>query len=120
MISKEDKNEALLLIQEACSSEARKNLAADLLGLPIRTVQRWEKHGLSDHRKGSRAVPSNKISIVEREQIIDVLTSPEFGDTNPNQIVPKLKLPCYDFLFSQEITTFRFPHSMAAFLSVPI
>jgi len=90
LISKDDKKKALGLIQEACDAGARKHLAADLLGLPIRTVQRWEKHGFDDHRKGSRAVPGNKISKAEREQIIDVLTSSEFGDFNPNQIVPKL------------------------------
>lgn len=90
MISKDDKKEALKLIQEACDTGARKHFAADLLGLPIRTVQRWEKHGFDDHSKGSRAVPGNKFSKAEREQIIDVLTSSEFGDFSPNQIVPKL------------------------------
>ena len=90
MISKNDKKEALELIQEACDAGARKHLAADLLGLPIRTVQRWEKHGFIDHRKDSSAVPNNKISKAERKQIIDVFTSSEFGDLNPNQIVPKL------------------------------
>ena len=90
MISEGDKEEALALIQEACKAGARKHLAAKLLGLPLRTVQRWETHGINDHRKGSRAVPGNKISEKEREQIMDVLTSLEFGDFNPHQIVPKL------------------------------
>ncbi len=90
MISEDDKKEALALIQEACKAGARKHLAAELLGLPIRTVQRWETHGFNDHRKGSRAVPGNKISQKERTQIMDVLTSSEFGDFNPHQIVPKL------------------------------
>ena len=58
MISQEDKKEALGLIHEACEAGTRKRLAADLLGLPLRTVQRWEKHGFADHRKGSRAVPA--------------------------------------------------------------
>ena len=90
MISEGDKEEALALIQEACKAGARKHLAAELLGLPLRTVQRWETHGINDHRKGSRAVPGNKMSEKEREQIMDVLTSLEFGDFNPHQIVPKL------------------------------
>lgn len=90
MISDNDKKEALELISEACNSGARKHKACELLGLPVRTVQRWEKHGFSDHRKGSRAVPANKISNVEREEILAVLKTPEFGDSNPNQIVPKL------------------------------
>ena len=90
MISEGDKKAALTLIQKACKAGARKHLAAKLLGLPLRTVQRWEKHGFNDHRKGSRAVPGNKIPPKEREQIMDVLTSSEFGDFNPHQIVPKL------------------------------
>ncbi len=90
MISEGDKKKALELILEACKAGARKHLAAELLGLPLRTVQRWEKDGFDDHRKGSRAVPGNKISQKDREQIIAVLTSSEFGDFNPHQIVPKL------------------------------
>jgi transposase InsO family protein len=90
LISDDDKKEALGLICEACKTGARKRMAAWLIGLPVRTIQRWEKHGLSDNRKGSRAVPANKISKTEREEIVAVLKSPEFGDSNPNQIVPKL------------------------------
>ena len=90
MIGETDKKEALKLISEACKAGARKRKAAELLGVPIRTVQRWEHHGFSDLRKGSRAVPANKICEAERDQIIAVLESPEFGDSNPNQIVPKL------------------------------
>jgi len=106
LISKTDKKEALVLIQEACEAGARKHLTAELLGLPLRTVQRWEKHGLHDYRKGSRAVPGNKISKAEREQIIEVMTSSKFGDFNPIKLFLNLqikasiwpqKLPCTEF-----------------------
>ncbi len=90
MISEADKLEALTLVSEASNAGARKLEAAELLGVPIRTIQRWEHHGCSDGRKGSRAAPANKISETERDHIIAVLESPEFGDSNPNQIVPKL------------------------------
>jgi putative transposase len=80
----------LELISEACNAGSRKIIAAELLGVPIRTVQRWEHRGCSDGRKGSRVAPANKISAVDRDQIITVLESPEFGDSNPNQIVPQL------------------------------
>ena len=43
-----------------------------------------------DRRKGSRAIPANKISAVERVHIVEVLLSSEFKDSNPNQIVPTL------------------------------
>lgn len=90
MISSEDKQAVLKLISEACQSGARKNKVAELLGLTIRTIQRWNKKGLSDNRKGSRAVPGNKLSDGEKTGIINVLKSPEFADSNPNQIVPRL------------------------------
>ncbi len=90
MISEADKLEALKLISEASNAGARKLEAAKLLGVPMRTIQRWEHHGCKDGRKGSRAAPANKISKTERDHIISVLESPEFGDSNPNQIVPKL------------------------------
>ncbi len=90
MICETHKKEALELVSNACNAGARKSKASELLGLTVRTLQRWKQHGISDHRKGSRAVPANKISKAEREQIVAVLNSPEFGDSNPNQIVPKL------------------------------
>ncbi len=90
MISQEDKQTVLMLISEACKSGARKSKASQLLGLTIRTLQRWDQQGVSDKRKGSRAVPGNKLSDDERVQIVNILESPEFADSNPNQIVPRL------------------------------
>lgn len=90
MISQKDKQTVLMLISEACKSGARKSKAAQLLGLTIRTLQRWDQKGLPDKRKDSRAVPGNKLSKDEKAQIVNVLDSPEFADSNPNQIVPKL------------------------------
>ncbi len=90
MILPEKKQTVLNLILQACKSGARKSKAAALLGLTIRTLQRWEQKGLRDMRKGSRAVPGNKLSDDEKIQIKSVLESPEFADSNPNQIVPKL------------------------------
>ncbi|MDD9305280.1 MAG: DDE-type integrase/transposase/recombinase, partial [Desulfobacter sp.] len=85
-----DKQSVLQLISEVCKSGARKNIAARLLGLTIRTLQRWAKSGMTDKRKGSRATPANKMSDAERQQIIKILESPEFAGLNPNQIVPRL------------------------------
>ena len=90
MISQEDKQTVLNLILEACKSGARKSKAAQLLGLTIRTLQRWSQNGLSDCRKGSRAAPGNKLSGDEKTRITNVLKSSEFADSNPNQIVPRL------------------------------
>ena len=90
MISQEEKQTVLDLILQTCKSGARKIKVAELLGLTIRTVQRWEQKGLLDRRKGSRAAPGNKLSDYEKAQITSVLGSPEFADSNPNQMVPRL------------------------------
>jgi len=90
LILPEQKQTVLNLILQACKSGARKSKAAALLGLTIRTLQRWEQKGLRDMRKGSRAAPDNKLSDDEKAQIKSVLESPDFADSNPNQIVPKL------------------------------
>jgi putative transposase len=90
LISKAKKQTVLNLIAQACKSGARKSKAAQLLGLTIRTLQRWIRNGLLDRRKGSRAAPGNKLSDYEKAKITKVLESPEFADSNPNQIVPKL------------------------------
>ena len=90
MISQEDKQTVLKLILEACKSGARKSKAAQLLGLTIRTLQRWVQNGLLDNRKGSRASPGNKLSDDEKTRTANVLESLEFAESNPNQIVPRL------------------------------
>lgn len=105
MICEADKTEALALIHEACEAGARKHKAAGILGLPIRTVQRWEKHGLADNRKGSRAVPANKISSEEKEMIVDILNSSEFAGASPSQIVPRLA--DQDVYIGSESTMYR-------------
>jgi len=54
LILQKAKQTVLDLIAQACKSGARKSKAAELLGLTIRTVQRWEQKGLRDLRKGSK------------------------------------------------------------------
>jgi len=90
LINQEEKQTVLDLILQACKSGARKSKAAQLLGLSIRTIQRWMKNGLKDLRKGSRVAPGNKLTDYEKTRIVNVLESPEFADSNPNQIVPRL------------------------------
>ena len=90
MNSESNRQQALDLIREACDSGARRSRACKELGITLRTVQRWERDGLVDRRKGSRATPANKLKESEKDQIIKVLNSKEFCDLNPNQVVPLL------------------------------
>ncbi len=81
----------LSLIDEAVRSGARLRSACRELGLSARTIQRWRGHdGGEDRRHGPRTVPANKLSVEERQKILETVNSPEFRDLSPNQIVPRL------------------------------
>ena len=80
----------LELVAEAVQGGSRKSCACEALGLSLRTVQRWERGGVKDRRKGSRAVAANRLSEAERARVIDVLNTPAYRDKGPNQIVPLL------------------------------
>jgi transposase InsO family protein len=90
LIPESERQQALTLITEAMQQGARKGPACAMLGLSLRTVQRWERAGLADRRKGSRARPANALSEMERATLLARLTSAEFAGESPNQVVPKL------------------------------
>lgn len=90
MITAEERGQALTLITEAVQAGARKGPACALLGLSLRTVQRWQRAGLVDRRKGSRARPANALSETERAALLSRMNSAEFAGESPNQVVPKL------------------------------
>lgn len=78
-------------IQEAVEAGARQSEAAKLLGLDERTLQRWRAiAGGHDRRRGPNTAPGNKLRDEERENVLQVVNSPEFRDLPPSQIVPKL------------------------------
>ena len=79
------------LIAEAKSNGARKEKACEVLGLPIRTLERWERAPVKDDmRKGPNSVPANKLTPEERKKVIEFATSECFKDLPPSQIVPRL------------------------------
>lgn len=81
----------ITIIEEACQSGARKALACDIVGITIRTLQRWLKADtLQDRRLESTLAPANKLSEVERLQVLNVANEPEFADLPPGKIVPLL------------------------------
>jgi transposase InsO family protein len=81
----------LELIKDAVGAGARQYEAAKLLGLSGRTLQRWrEVGGGEDCRCGPHTVPGNKLADQERENVLQVVNSPEFRDLPPTQIVPRL------------------------------
>ena len=55
------------------------------LGLSVKTIQRWRKPGGGeDGRHGPRTVPANKLSVEERQEILETVNSADidglFGD----------------------------------------
>ena len=77
------------LIDEAVHAGAREEMACQLIGLPVRTLQRW-RDVPEDRRCGPRTRPSNALSVGEEQAIVTMMTSPEYCNLSPKQIVPRL------------------------------
>jgi transposase InsO family protein len=82
----------LELLDEATDAGARLSKACDVVGLSMRSVERWRAHdaGGSDGRAGPLAAPSHKLTAEERQALLAVANSPEFRSKSPRQIVPTL------------------------------
>ena len=83
----------LALIAEARASGARLKPCCETIGLDLRTVQRWLKQGPDggdDRRRGPRTEPVNKLTQKERDEVVELVTSEDFRDLPPSQIVPRL------------------------------
>ena len=84
---------AVELINEARANGCRLKPACDELNITSRTYQRWTKEGVvkKDQRPlVKRPTPKNKLTKEERDEIIKTVSSPEYADLAPSQIVPKL------------------------------
>lgn len=82
----------LELLDEAVAAGARMTKACELVGLSMRSVERWraQADGGSDLRAGPRLAPSHKLTEQERQTLIAIANSPEFRNKSPRQIVPAL------------------------------
>ncbi|MCA1734271.1 MAG: DDE-type integrase/transposase/recombinase, partial [Acidobacteria bacterium] len=79
------------IVAEAIKDGARQRRACEIVGLDVRTYQRWSVQGPGeDRRMGPKTEPANKLNALERQRIIEVATSPQFRDMSPKQIVPHL------------------------------
>ena len=82
---------AVQLVEQAVASGARRVRACELLGISMRTLQRWQAApDRDDQRQGPRGGPQNALSDAERALVVAVATSPMFRDLPPSQIVPIL------------------------------
>jgi transposase InsO family protein len=79
------------LIDEAVRRSARLERACEVVGISVRTLQRWAlPGGGEDRREGPRRTPGNKLSEAERKKIVATANAPEHKDLSPKQIVPRL------------------------------
>ena len=68
--------QAIVLIKEATISGARRYKSCEILGLTVRTLERWEKEeGQQDKRKSAVRLVANKLSEEQREMILSTANS---------------------------------------------
>ncbi len=79
-------------MDEAVAAGARREKAAQALGLSARTLERWRRRGPGgdDRRCGPHTQPPNQLSEAEEKRIFAIVNAPEYRDLSPKQIVPRL------------------------------
>lgn len=77
-------------IETAVRAGARRGPACRLVGLSVRTVERWRTGLDTDARHGPHHRPANQLTPRERGAILEVVTSAAYRELSPHQIVPHL------------------------------
>lgn len=81
----------IAMVGDAIAGGARQKQACAIVGLSERTLQRWQLvEAMGDLRPTRIQKPANKLSDLERQRILSIANSSEFGDLPPSQIVPRL------------------------------
>ena len=78
---------AVELIDEAVTAGARRWKACEVLGISVRTYERWNGGDRLDRRKGARRTVKRRLSEAEREAVSAVACSERFRDCTPYEIV---------------------------------
>ena len=76
-------------VDEARANGARLDRSCLLVGLTLRTLQRWRRHPQEDQRQGPKIV-GHALSESEKAEIIRVSNTPRYRDLSPRMIVPML------------------------------
>jgi hypothetical protein len=93
LVSNSDRIKAVKLIDEARENGFRLEAACRGLDICSRTYQRWTKD--DSVKKDQRPIierksPKNKLTELERKEIIKITNSKEYADLPPSKIAPKL------------------------------
>lgn len=95
MTSLPQRKQIIEMVDEAVASGARRWRACQVIGISIRTLQRWRAFGQTDVAADQRPMavrpaPAHRLSAAERERIVEVCNQTPFANLPPSQIVPKL------------------------------
>lgn len=91
MTSLPERDNIISLVAEAILAGARQDRACAAINLNPRTLQRWQVDpSRGDLRPEREQTPTNKLTDLEREHLLSVVNSDEFGSLPPSQIVPIL------------------------------
>lgn len=91
LVSSIERSQIVVLIKEASKSGARRHKSCEILGLALRTLERWEKEkGLIDKRKNAGRVPMNKLTEEQRNKVLITANSRPYQHLPVSQIVPLL------------------------------
>jgi putative transposase len=94
MTGLEDRQALARGIQEARKNGARLRQACAVVGISVRTLQRWQTPDgdiRPDGRPGAvRPVPAHALTAEERARLLAVANEPRFADVPPARIVPML------------------------------
>jgi len=87
MNSTSNKDSLISSVREAHKTGARLRSIASMLGISLRTIQRWAINPAGDGRKGSARKVQQKLTEEERKEILRVVNLPEYRDLTPAEIV---------------------------------
>ena len=85
------RSQIIAILTEAIEAGARQDRACAVISLSERTLQRWQRDELCGDQRPLRVqAPANRLSVLERQRVLVVANSAEFGHLPPSQIVPRL------------------------------
>ena len=89
--SKADRAAIKASIEKAMLAGARQAKICEVLGVCLRTWQRWKSSGnTEDRRVHNNPIPANKLSEFEAQRILNVSNEERFANLPPKKIVPML------------------------------
>lgn len=91
MMSRESKNEILDFVNFYCIlGIVRLSVLCRHIGVSERTIQRWNRYGVQDKRKGAEKHVARKLTEEERDEIYLVTCSEDYKDMNPHEVYNSL------------------------------